>query len=77
MIEGKRTDDLQYVRELGDNSRIYTYFLLYVFGDFNRSHRDHHMFENKEAMALWEEFRNDGMTRVTAEDHLMWAYRKV
>ena len=77
MIEGKRTDDLQYVMEMGDNSRLYAYFLLYVFGYFTRSHRDHYMFENKEVMALWEEFTNDDMTRVTAEDYLMWAYGKV
>ena len=63
VIEGKCTDDLQYVIEIGDNSRIYAYFLLYVFGDFTRSHRDHYMFENKEVMALWEKFMHDGMTR--------------
>ena len=77
MTEGKCTDDLQYVMEMGNSSCIYAYFLLYVFGDFTRSHRDHYMFENKEVMALWEEFTNDGRTRVTAEDHLMWAYGKV
>ena len=77
VIEGKRTDDLQYVMEMGDNSRIYAYFLLYIFVDFTRSHRNHYMFENKKVMALWEEFTHDGMTRVTAEDHLMWAYGKV
>ena len=63
--------------KMGDNSRIYAYFLLFVFGDFTRSHRDHCMFENKEVMALWEEFMHEGMTRVAAEDHLMWAYGKV
>ena len=35
------------------------------------------MFENKEVMALWEEFTHDGMTRVIAGDHLMWVYGKV
>ena len=62
---------------MGDNSRIYAYFLLYIFGDFTRGNRDHNMFENKEGMNLWEQFSNEGMTRVAAEEHLMWANSKV
>ena len=76
VIEGKRTDDLHYVMEMGDNSRIYAYFCCTSLVT-SPGVRDHYMFENKEVMALWEEFTHDGMTRVTAEDHLMWAYAKV
>ena len=46
-------------------------FLLYIFGDFTQSHRDHNMFENKEVLDLWAKFSDEGMTRVAAEEHLM------
>ena len=77
MVEGKNTDDLQYVMEMGDNLRIYAYFLLYVFGDIARGNRDHNMFGNKEVMEIWAQFSDEGMTRVAAEEHLMWANGKV
>ena len=77
MVEGKNTSDLQYVVEMGGNSRIYAYFLLYIFGDYTRGHRDHNMFENKEVMDVWPQFPDEGMTRVAAEENLMWTYGKV
>ena len=77
VIKGKNTDDLQYVMEMGDNLHIYAYFLLSIFGDFARGNKDHNVFGNKEAMDLWAQFTNEGMTRLAAEEQLMWAYGKV
>ena len=76
VIEGKLTDDLQYVMGTDDNSDLYACHLLSAFGDFAEGHSSegHRMAGNAEVMELWARFSGEGMSKMAAEEHLKMAY---
>ena len=79
MVNGKNTDDVQYVRETDGCPHLFTYYLMSVFGTYAEGHKsvDHSLAGNTEVMGLWEKFSNEGMTNLTAEEHLMMAYERI
>ena len=54
VIKGRSTDGLQYVMEVNNSPSVFALYLLWVFGDFARSHRaeGHQMGDNAEVMDL-------------------------
>ena len=54
VVEGRNTDDLQYVMEIDDNSHLFACYLLSIFGDFTEGHSSegHSMGGNAEVMDL-------------------------
>ena len=80
VVEGRNTDDLQYVMEIDDNSHLFACYLLSIFGDFTEGHSSegHSMAGNAEVMDLWERFSSEGMNKKkAAEEHLMMAFEHV
>ena len=39
VVEGRKTDDLQYVMETDDNSHLFECYLVSVFGDYTQGHQ--------------------------------------
>ena len=79
VVEGRKTDDLQYLMETDDNSHLFACYLVSVFGDCVQGHQsnDHHMTGNKEVMGLWAKLFSEGITSVAAEEQLKTAYGHV
>ena len=79
MVEGRNTDDLQYVMKVDDNSHLFVCYLLSVFSDFTEGHSSegHSMAGNAEVMDLWVRFSSEGMNKKAAEEHLMMAFENV
>ena len=69
VVDGRKTDDLQYVMETDDNSHLFACCLVSVFGDYARGHpsNDHHMAGNKEVMDLWARL-SDKVLMIVAVD---------
>ena len=74
VVEGRNSDDLQYVMKIDDNSHLFACYLLSVFGDFTEGHS---MAGNAEVMDLWVRFSSEGMNKKAAEEHLMMAFENV
>ena len=79
MLQGKNTDDVQYVVETDGYSHHFTCYLLSVFGTLTEGQKSegHRMAGNAEVMDLWAKFSSEGMTKLAAEEHLMMAYERI
>ena len=77
MLQGRNTDDVQYVLETDGYSHLFACYLLSVFGTFTEGQKSegHRMAGNAKVMDLWAKFSSEGMTKVT-EEHLMKAYER-
>ena len=79
VVDGRKTDDLQYVMETDDNSHLFACCLVSVFGDYAQGHpsNDHHMAGNKEVMDLWARLSDKVLMIVAVDEQLKTAYRHV
>ena len=78
-VEGRNTDDLQYVMEIDDNSHLFACYLLSIFGDFTEGHSSegHSMAGNADVMELSARFSSEGMNKTAAEEHWMMVFEHV
>ena len=79
MVNGKNTDDVQYVKEADSYSHVFACYLLSAFGTFTEGQKSasHCMAGNKEVMNLWAKFSSEGITKMSAEEHLMMTYERI
>ena len=79
VVKGKNTDSLQYLMETEDNTQLFAYYLLSVFGSVTEALKSegHDMTGNEDVMALWAKYSIEGLTKVAAEEHLMMAFEHV
>ena len=68
VIEGKCTDELQYIMET-DVTHLYACYLIACFGGVTEALRTegHQMIGNQEVMDLWARFSGEGMSKMTSE----------
>ena len=77
VIEGKCTDELQYIMETDDVTHFYACYLITCFGGITEALRTDQMIGNQDVMDLWARFSGEGMIKMAAEEHLRMACEHV
>ena len=79
VVDGKTTDELQYVMEMENSSKLYVLYLLSAFADFDEAHSmpGLYMTGNSEVMELWGKHSGEGMTKMAVEELLRVACEQI